>query len=104
MKKVKITVMRKVSHDDLMKEYENPIEHACDLKVGQVFVANGWQKPDGFCFSAWDTLSQYVMALACGAEDFFDGWMKNRKSAMLSCSDGFRPVSFLLEATEEDAD
>ena len=35
---------------------------------------------------------------------FYDGWMKNPKSAMLSCNDGFRPVSFLVEALDEDAD
>ena len=30
--------------------------------------------------------------------------MKNPKSAMLSCNDGFRPVSFLLEALDEEAE
>jgi uncharacterized repeat protein (TIGR04076 family) len=30
--------------------------------------------------------------------------MKNKKSALLSCNDGFRPVSFLVEATDEDAE
>jgi uncharacterized repeat protein (TIGR04076 family) len=28
--------------------------------------------------------------------------MKNPKSAMLSCNDGFRPVSFLLETLDEE--
>ena len=28
--------------------------------------------------------------------------MKNPKSAMISCNEGFRPVSFLLEAMEEE--
>ncbi len=104
MKKVRITVMRKAEYKDLMAQYENPIEHACDLKAGQVFVANGWEKPAGFCPSAWDTLSPFVLALSHGAENFYDGWMKNQKSAMLSCNDGFRPVSFLLEALDEDAE
>jgi len=30
--------------------------------------------------------------------------MKNEKSAMISCNDGFRPVSFLIEALDEDTD
>ena len=30
--------------------------------------------------------------------------MKNPRSAMLSCNDGFRPVSFLVEVLDEDAD
>ena len=104
MKKVRITVMRKASYPDLMAQYENPIEHACDVQEGQVFVCNGWQKPDNFCPSAWDTLSPFVLALAHGAGDFYDGWMKNPRSAMLSCNDGFRPVSFYLEALDEDAE
>lgn len=104
MKKVKITVMKTVCHQDLIDAFENPIEHACDMRVGQVFVANGWAKPDGFCDSAWESVSPFVMTLAHGGSDFYDGWMKNKKSAMISCNDGFRPVSFLLEALEQDAD
>ena len=103
MKKVRITVKRMALYEDLMAEYENPIEHACNMRLGQVFIANGWEKPAGFCPSAWDTVSPFVLALSHGAEDFYDGWMKNKKSAMISCNDGFRPVSFLLETLEEDA-
>ena len=103
MKKVRITVMRVACYTDLIRAYENPIEHACSMQTGQCFIANGWAKPEGFCDSAWETLSPFVMALSHGAENFYDGWMKNKKSAMLSCNDGFRPVSFLLETMEEDA-
>ena len=104
MKKVRITVMKMASYPDLMAQYENPIEHACDLKVGQTFIANGYMRPEGFCDSAWGSVSAFVLALSCGGEDIYDGWMKNKKSAMISCNDGFRPVSFLLEALDEDAD
>lgn len=45
-----------------------------------------------------------VMTLAHGVGDFCDGWMKNPKSAMISCNDGFRPVSFYIVALDEDAD
>lgn len=104
MKKVRITVKKIASYPDLMEEYENPIEHACSIKLGQTFIANGWARPDGFCGSAWDTVSPFVMTLAYGGENIYDGWMKNPKSAMISCNDGFRPVSFLLESLDEDAD
>ena len=86
--------MRKVCHRDLMERYENPIEHACDMEEGQVFIAEGWQKPEGLCERP------FVMALAHGGGDFYDGWMKNKHSAMISCNDGFRPVSFLIEVVE----
>ena len=96
--------MRKAFHADLAAKYENPIEHACEMQEGQVFIANGWTKPEGFCQSAWDSLSPFVLALSHGASNFYDGWMKNPKSAMISCNDGFRPVSFLIEAMDEDAE
>ncbi|MBR5774008.1 MAG: TIGR04076 family protein [Clostridia bacterium] len=100
MKKVRITVMKMARYDDLIEKYENPIEHACDMKIGQFFVADGWKKPDGMCDSAWESMSHFVMALSYGAEDIYDGWMKNKRSAMISCNDGFRPVSFLIETIE----
>ena len=104
MKKVKITVMRVARYADLMEKYENPIEHACEMQEGQTFVANGWCKPAGFCDSAWETVSPFVMTLAQGGGDFYDGWMKNPRSAMISCNDGFRPVSFLLETLDEESE
>ena len=102
MKKIKITAVRQTVYEDLMARYENPMEHACDVQVGQVWIANGWEKPEGFCQSAWDTLSPFVLALAHGGRNFYDGWMKNPRSAMLSCNDGFRPVSFYIEALDEE--
>lgn len=96
--------MRRARYDDLIEKYENPIEHACDLREGQTFVANGWQRPEGMCESAWESMSAFVMTLAHGGEDFYDGWMKDPRSAMISCNDGFRPVSFLIEALDEEAD
>ena len=100
MYKVRITAMRIACYRDLMEKYENPMEHACDMKEGQVFVADGWKKPEGFCDSAWNSISPFVMTLAYGGEGIYEGWMKNKRSAMISCNDGFRPVSFLLEAIE----
>ena len=104
MKKCRITVMRKASYPDLMERYENPIQHACDLEEGQVFIANGWEKPEGLCSSAWDSMSPFVMTLAHGGGDFYEGWMRDPHTAMISCNDGFRPVSFYIEALAEDAD
>lgn len=104
MNKVRITVMKTARYDDLIEKYENPMTDACDMREGMVFVANGWRRPEGFCESAWESMSAFVMALAHGGGGFYDGWMKNERSAMISCNDGFRPVSFLIEAMEEEAD
>lgn len=100
MKKIKITVMRMARYEDLMAKYENPIEHACDLQLDQVFYVEDLQKPEGLCDSAWETLFPFVKELSEGGGNFFDGWMKNPHSAMLSCNDGFRPVSFYVEVVE----
>lgn len=100
MKTLRITVMRKACYQDLIEKYENPLEHACDMKENRVFFVHDMKQPEGFCDSAWQNLLPYVMTLAHGGGDFYDGWMKNSHSAMVSCNDGFRPVSFLLEVVE----
>ncbi len=100
MKNVKITVMRRSVYPDLMELYENPIEHACEMKIGEVFISKDLTRPEGLCSAAWECMYPFVMTLAYGGGDFYDGWMKNKNSAMISCNDGFRPVSFLLEAEE----
>ena len=101
MKDCKITVMRKTQYPDLMEAYENPIEHTCDIQLGQTFLSKDAQRPDGLCESAWESMRPFVEELANGGGNFFDGWMKNEKSAMISCNDGFRPVSFLIETIDE---
>ena len=101
MKKVKITVMCRTQYPELSLIYENPIEHACDMVDGMTFVSADAQKPEGLCDSAWGSMREFVETLAAGGGDFFDGWMKNPHSAMISCNDGFRPVSFLIETIED---
>ena len=97
LKPVRITAMRQTVYQDLMSKYENPIEHTCDICVGQAFVSIDGQRPDGLCESAWESMRVFVEALARGEGNFYDGWMQNPNSAMISCNDGFRPVSFYLE-------
>ena len=97
---VKITVVRKACYQDLSALYENPIEHACDVCEGQVFISRDGHKTEGLCDSAWGSMREFVEELARGGGNFFDGWMKDPRSAMISCNDGFRPVSFYLEAIE----
>lgn len=97
MRKVRITAVRRVEHRDLMAKYENPIEHTCDILEGMSWVSVDGRKPDGLCSEAWKSMKEFVEALAQGEENFYDGWMKDPKSAMISCNDGFRPVSFYLE-------
>ncbi len=97
MYRCRITVIRKACYKDLMERYESPIEHACDLKEGMVFISENGRMPEGMCESAWFSIQPFVMILANGGSDIYDGWMKDKNSAMISCNDGFRPVSFYIE-------
>ena len=101
MNKIRITAVRQTEYKDLMAKYENAIEHTCDVRIGQEWVSVDGKRPDGFCPSAWDSVRPFVESLARGEGNFFDGWMKNPMSAMISCNDGFRPVSFYLEVIVE---
>ena len=98
---VRITAIRKTEYPDLMAKYENPIEHSCDINEGDVFISVDGACPEGFCDSAWDSVRPFVSVLAAGGGNFYDGWMKDPRSAFISCNDGFRPVSFLLETIGE---
>ena len=94
---VKITAVKVSKFEDLIEKYENPIKHACSIKEGDVFYSNSGEKPENLCPEAWKVMNEYVISLAQGKGNFFDGWMKDPMSAMISCNDGFRPVSFYIE-------
>ena len=98
---VRITAIRQTVYPDLMAEYENPIEHTCDVSPGMQWVSADGQCPEGLCPSAWESMRPFVESLAKGEGNFFDGWMKNPMSAMISCNDGFRPFSFYVEVINE---
>lgn len=111
MNKVRITAIRQTVYHDLMRKYENPIKHACEVREGQQWVSVDAQCPEGLCPSAWSSMREFVESLARGEGHFYaeksvtpdgkivyhDGWMQNPMSAMISCNDGFRPFSFYLE-------
>ena len=103
MLNVRITAIRQMVYNDLIAQYENPIEHACDIQQGQQWISVNGKCPDGLCPSAWDSMRSFVESLAHGKGNFFDGWMKNPMSAIISCNDGFRPFSFYIEAVEEES-
>ncbi len=97
---VKITAVRKADYSDLQEKFENKILNPCSISEGEIFFFYGKEMPEGLCTSAWETLEPFVRILYNGGGNFFDGWMKNEHSAMISCNDGFRPVSFFAEVVE----
>ena len=66
MKSCKITVMKKAFYKDLSDIYENPIQHACDMELGDSFISVNGEKPDSFCDSAWASIEYFVKELANG--------------------------------------
>lgn len=102
MKKIRITAMAKSEYPELMKEYEIPQEIPCTVLSGQSWISENGKCPEGFCSSAWQNLEWFAQQLALGKEPIA-GWMKDPGKAFVSCNDGFRPVSFLLEALKDDA-
>ena len=102
MNKVRITVLKRTFNEDISKQYRVPGLGLCELhQEGQIFISNGWEKPDGLCESAWQSMHSFVFALSHGGRDFLKDWMKDENSAVISCNDGCRPVVFLLEALDE---
>lgn len=94
---IKIEVLKITEYKDLIKKYENILEMPCNLKVGDTFYIDSLVKPTNFCESAWETLKPFLNSLLNNKGNFYDGWMKNPMSAMISCNDGFRPVTFYIE-------
>ncbi len=102
MKKIKITIKAITTYKELSKQYEQPIKDACPYKVGDYFIVDSLDKPNNLCSSAWQVLYPYIMTLLCGGENIHGQWMKDKHSAMVSCNDGFRPVSFYLEVIDDE--
>ena len=96
--KIKITALKQTIYHDLIAAYELPQEHPCCINVGQTWTLTACQRPEDMCESAWQTLLPFVRELFAGGGNFYGEWMRDPHSAMVSCNDGFRPVSFLVEA------
>ena len=99
MKNVKITVLRKQLYEDFAEEHLTDGIQPCDFyEVGDTFLyTGGAEMPEGFCPWAWIDLYRSVSALSCGAT--YTPWQRSEGTSVVCCSDGIRPVTFLLETT-----
>ena len=96
--RVKITVLRRLLHKDLLEKYAESIWEPCErLSEGQEFMSENANMPLGFCTWAWADLQKYVLTLARG------GNFIGVKPGMFitCCTDGFRPVILKLERIKE---
>lgn len=95
---VRITVMKRLLHRDLLEQHAQRMWKPCErLTEGQTFVSEMVNMPDGFCSWAWADIQKYVMTLARGGN--FVGAQPGK--FVTCCTDGYRPVVFLLERIKE---
>ena len=99
---VRITALRQTAYPDLSEKYENFLPHPCDVALGTVWISRTGERPETLCPAAWETLEKFVVSLSSGGGNFYGNWMKDPRTALISCNDGFRPMSFLLEAVSDD--
>ena len=100
MKNVKITVLRKQLYEDFAEEHLTDGIQPCDFyEEGDTFLYTGGAEiPEVFCPWAWIDVYRSVSALSAGAT--FTPWQKRDGVSVVCCTDGIRPVTFLLEALE----
>lgn len=102
IKKVKITVVKKVNNKEMFGDnppLEFTIQPECDrLEVGQEFIVDGPEFPSGFCPWAFSDLQRDIIHLRFGGDY---PWMKEKGTLLAACTDGVRPVIFKIERISE---
>jgi uncharacterized repeat protein (TIGR04076 family) len=94
---VKITVMKKLFHKDLIDKYaKNPKKwDLCEkFKEGDEFSVSKdkpWEIPKYFCGWAWADIQKMVFGIARGGPTHF----------ITCCTDGYRPVIFKIERIDK---
>lgn len=106
MTKLRLKVVKIALHQDLIDEYLKP-DHfpegfqACDrFSEGQEFLFHEFPtRPEDFrCEWAWAELLRDISMVWNGGQT---PWMKRNGTLLTCCSDGFRPVTFLIERIED---
>lgn len=102
MSKCKITVLKRIVHQDLIDEFMEPgaATVPCPHFIeGQEFIVDDYPVGDypgeGFCDAAWNDIYKATLTMAQGGS--FSPWMKNDNTMIVCCSDGIRPVVFEIE-------
>jgi len=103
--KVKITVLKRVSPEYIFdgKVPTSPSGKKYNIctafKEGEEFIVDTQVRcPEGFCAYAWKDIYSDLRVLSLGGDH--EPWVEKPK--MISCcTDGIRPVSFILERLDE---
>ena len=109
--RMRITVVRRGWYPDLAGQYlENPAVGPCGLvKEGDSFLVDeeGFatlRKDPKFCPAAWACLKEKVERGFRGEPLYRRDWSRDERKLLVSCDDGARPVTFLLERLDGDVE
>ncbi len=98
----KVTVINRACNMELVNSYvKNPENFsACNLvKDNQEFiVVNPYEMPEGICAYAWADIRPQILTIASGGTFEF---LKEKNTALATCTDLFRPVTFKIEKVDE---
>ncbi len=100
MNPCRITVIKKLYHNELVNEYCSlDLPENCTgcprFSVGDEFlVKNHTDVPENFCSWAWADIQKDVMAVMAGGAF---PWIKQDGVAITCCTDGLMPVVFKVE-------
>ena len=96
---IRIKVLKKLDRNVIF-DGEPPVESieepVCPVfEEGQIFeVGADGRMPEDFCTWAWNNIYLQAIHIMLGGEL---PWLKERGKAVACCTDGLRPVLFLLE-------
>ncbi len=106
MGKVKITVFKRVDPSVIfdgnvpnMHGTDKPFEKCTLFEEGQVYISEDVERPEGFCSWAWNDIYKDLSILNFGG-NFWREWTEPGKM-ITCCTDGVRPVAFMMERIEE---
>ena len=103
MRKVLITVIKRAFYPELADKYLSEGREAgpCPIhQEGERYVYEGGaEMPKGFCPWAWITIYPAVSNKFAGGFD--NDWYKSGRISVECCTDGVRPVVYLIEAVDE---
>jgi len=107
MPKVRITVLKRTLHRDLVDDvirdeaFRKRFDRCEIFEEGQTFVSEDWPTmPEGFCERAWPDIRHEVAMVMYGATV---PWIEQPGVAITCCNDGLRPVIFRIERVRERA-
>jgi len=105
MRSCRIIVLKRTFNGKLVDEYlSEKYKKAgfgpCELfSDDQTFIVSDPNViPEGFCAWAWTDIQKDLIAIMSGGNF---NWINKRGTAVTCCSDGFRPVVFLIELIED---